>query len=246
MQGDRFTVKSQEALAAAQSLARARRNPGVDPAHLLVVLLTIAAVLGDAVNYQIGRYVGPAVFKKEDSRFFKRAHLEKTHAFYERYGGKTIIIDPWFANPSSPMSAEAVDRCDLLLVTHGHFDHMGDAVGLASRLRPAWPCMHEMSLWLARRLPGGADAAIGMIVVQLLANSVLQQLVQPLAMGAALGIHPLAVLIVTIAGGALFGTVGLILAAPLTAAAAKIAGDLARGRAEAEQGSPQREPAPVT
>lgn len=60
--------------------------------HLLVVLLTIAAVLGDAVNYQIGRYIGPAVFKKEDSRFFKRAHLEKTHAFYERYGGKTIII----------------------------------------------------------------------------------------------------------------------------------------------------------
>ncbi|WP_428304797.1 DedA family protein [Lacipirellula sp.] len=60
--------------------------------HLLVVLLTIAAILGDAVNYQIGRYIGSAVFKKEDSRFFKKAHLEKTHAFYERYGGKTIII----------------------------------------------------------------------------------------------------------------------------------------------------------
>ncbi|MBL9164598.1 MAG: DedA family protein [Planctomycetaceae bacterium] len=60
--------------------------------HLLVVLLTIAAVLGDAVNYQIGRYIGPAVFKKEDSRLFKRSHLEKTRAFYERYGGKTIII----------------------------------------------------------------------------------------------------------------------------------------------------------
>jgi membrane-associated protein len=60
--------------------------------HLLVVLLTIAAILGDAVNYQIGRYVGPAVFKRENSRFFKREHLEKTHAFYERYGGKTIII----------------------------------------------------------------------------------------------------------------------------------------------------------
>ena len=39
---------------------------------------------------------------------------------------------------------------------------MGEAVALASRLRPAWPCMHEMSLWLGRRLPGGADAAIGM------------------------------------------------------------------------------------
>ena len=74
----------------------------------------------------------------------------------------------------------------------------------------------------------GTDAAIGMIIVQLLANSVLQQLVQPIAYGAALGIHPLAVLIVTIAGGALFGTVGLILAAPLTAAATHIASDLSR------------------
>jgi predicted PurR-regulated permease PerM len=77
----------------------------------------------------------------------------------------------------------------------------------------------------------GTDAAAGMIVVQLLANGILQQLVQPFAMGAALGIHPLAVLIVTIAAGALFGAVGLILAAPLTAAATKISADLARARA---------------
>jgi predicted PurR-regulated permease PerM len=80
----------------------------------------------------------------------------------------------------------------------------------------------------------GTDAAIGMIVVQLLANSVLQQLIQPVAMGAALGIHPLAVLVVTIAGGALFGTVGLVLAAPLTAAASLISNDLSRARAEKE------------
>ena len=71
-------------------------------------------------------------------------------------------IDPWFGNPTSPTAADSIERCDLLLVTHGHFDHMGDAVAIASRLRPAWPCIHEMSLWLARRLPGGADAAIGM------------------------------------------------------------------------------------
>ena len=77
-------------------------------------------------------------------------------------GGKTVLIDPWFGNPSSPRSADSVQRCDLMLVTHGHDDHMGDAVALASRLRPVWPCIHEMSLWLARRLPGGADAAIGM------------------------------------------------------------------------------------
>ena len=79
----------------------------------------------------------------------------------------------------------------------------------------------------------GPDAAGGMIVLQLLANSVLQQLVQPFAMGAALGIHPLAVLIVTIAGGAMFGTIGLILAAPLTSAVVRISADLARARAEA-------------
>jgi predicted PurR-regulated permease PerM len=77
----------------------------------------------------------------------------------------------------------------------------------------------------------GTDAAIGMAVVQLLANGILQQMVQPIAYGAALGIHPLAVLIVTIAGGALFGAVGLILAAPLTAAATRIAADLARNAA---------------
>jgi membrane-associated protein len=60
--------------------------------HLLVLLLTVAAVLGDAVNYQIGRRIGPAVFRGDKNRFFKREHLDKTHAFYERYGGKTIII----------------------------------------------------------------------------------------------------------------------------------------------------------
>lgn len=77
-------------------------------------------------------------------------------------GGKRILIDPWFGNPRSPRTADSIDRCDLMLVTHGHDDHMGEAVALASRLRPAWPCMHEMSLWLGRRLPGGMDAATGM------------------------------------------------------------------------------------
>ena len=77
-------------------------------------------------------------------------------------GGKVILIDPWFGNPLSPRSADSVQRCDLMLVTHGHGDHLGDAVALASRLRPAWPCIHEMSLCLARRLPGGNDATIGM------------------------------------------------------------------------------------
>ncbi|MEX1171225.1 MAG: metal-dependent hydrolase [Chloroflexota bacterium] len=77
-------------------------------------------------------------------------------------GDKIILIDPWFGNPKSPKRADEVDRCDLLLVTHGHGDHVGDAVALASRLRPQWPCIHELSLWLSRRLPGGGDAVVGM------------------------------------------------------------------------------------
>jgi len=77
-------------------------------------------------------------------------------------GGKVVLIDPWFGNPLSPRSADSVQRCDVLLVTHGHGDHLGDAVALASRLRPAWPCIHEMGLWLSRTLPGGGDAVIGM------------------------------------------------------------------------------------
>lgn len=90
----------------------------------------------------------------------------------------------------------------------------------------------------------GTDAAIGMAVVQLLANGILQQLIQPLAYGAALGIHPLAVLIVTIAGGALFGAVGLILAAPLTAAVTKISVDLARARAAEADAPPPGDAVP--
>jgi putative heme transporter len=82
---------------------------------------------------------------------------------------------------------------------------------------------------------GGADAAVGMAVLQLLANGILQQLVQPFAMGAALGIHPLAVLVVTIGGGALFGAVGLILAAPITSAIVKISADLSRARAQQDE-----------
>ncbi len=77
-------------------------------------------------------------------------------------GGKTILFDPWFGNPKSPKAAADVRACDLLLVTHGHSDHFGDALAIASRLHPTWPCIHEMSLWLARRLPGGGDAVVGM------------------------------------------------------------------------------------
>jgi len=59
---------------------------------LLFLLLGSAAVLGDTVNYWIGAYVGPKIFRKEKVRFLNREYLDRTHQFYERYGGKTIII----------------------------------------------------------------------------------------------------------------------------------------------------------
>jgi predicted PurR-regulated permease PerM len=82
----------------------------------------------------------------------------------------------------------------------------------------------------------GSEAALAMGVIVLLANGALQQMIQPIAFGATLGIHPLAVLIVTIAGGSLFGTIGLVLAAPLTSAAVHISSDLARARAIENRG----------
>jgi L-ascorbate metabolism protein UlaG (beta-lactamase superfamily) len=86
-------------------------------------------------------------------------------------GGKTILFDPWFGNPRSPRSVESVVRCDLMLVTHGHHDHLGaapgqvrtaDALAIARRTKPAWPCMHELSLWLEDRLAGAGVGIIGM------------------------------------------------------------------------------------
>lgn len=55
-------------------------------------VLIIAALCGDNLNYFIGRKMGPQVFKRDDSRWLKKKHLDRTHRFFERYGGKTIII----------------------------------------------------------------------------------------------------------------------------------------------------------
>lgn len=60
--------------------------------HLLVLLLIIAAILGDAVNYSVGRYIGPRVFSHGESRWLNPKHLQRAHEFYEHHGGKTIII----------------------------------------------------------------------------------------------------------------------------------------------------------
>ncbi|WP_130099742.1 DedA family protein [Siccibacter turicensis] len=67
--------------------------PGNDlNVHLMVLLMIVAAIAGDAVNYTIGRLFGDKLFSNPDSKIFRRSYLDKTHAFYARHGGKTIIL----------------------------------------------------------------------------------------------------------------------------------------------------------
>jgi L-ascorbate metabolism protein UlaG (beta-lactamase superfamily) len=106
-------------------------------------------------------------------------HAESTFRFtwnghsagdLETPGGKTIVFDPWFGNPKSTKSADAVARCDVLLVSHGHFDHLGgdigameqsNAIAIARRLKPTWVTIHELSVWLGHVLD--ADAGVNVI-----------------------------------------------------------------------------------
>lgn len=60
--------------------------------HLIVLILIVAAILGDASNYTIGRLFGDKLFDNPNSRIFKQSYLQKTHVFYEKHGGKTIIL----------------------------------------------------------------------------------------------------------------------------------------------------------
>jgi membrane-associated protein len=60
--------------------------------HLMALLLWVAAIIGDTVNYWIGSRVGPAVFSRDDSPWLRQKHLERAHAFFEKYGGRAIIL----------------------------------------------------------------------------------------------------------------------------------------------------------
>ena len=60
--------------------------------HVLVFVLAAAAILGDSVNYAVGHFIGPKVFERPESRWLRRDHLRRTQAFYERFGGITIVI----------------------------------------------------------------------------------------------------------------------------------------------------------
>jgi L-ascorbate metabolism protein UlaG (beta-lactamase superfamily) len=102
----------------------------------------------------------------------------------ESESGTSILIDPWFGNPSSPVAADDVERCDVMLVTHGHHDHLGampgeiteaDALTIARRTHPTWPAIHELSLWLGAQDTGadivgmnkGGSVAVGDVKVSM-------------------------------------------------------------------------------
>lgn len=69
----------------------AQPQTGLNPHYLFVLLLT-AAIIGDALNYTIGKFFGEKLFSNPNSKIFRQSHLQKTHDFFEKYGGKTIII----------------------------------------------------------------------------------------------------------------------------------------------------------
>ena len=74
-------------------------------------------------------------------------------------GGKIVLIDPWtFQNPACPEGLKRVDKVDLMLVTHGHFDHMGDAVDIARATKPTTVAIVELAGWLGSR---GVEQTIG-------------------------------------------------------------------------------------
>ena len=86
-------------------------------------------------------------------------------------GGKVVLLDPWFSNPTSTKSADEVEVCDVMLVSHGHFDHLGsgprnvaqaDSLSIARRTKPTWVCIHELSLWLETQLGDAGVEIIGM------------------------------------------------------------------------------------
>jgi L-ascorbate metabolism protein UlaG (beta-lactamase superfamily) len=77
-------------------------------------------------------------------------------------GGQVVLVDPWFENPKSPRTVEQQPGCDILLVTHGHFDHLSPAtLALARRVHPTMPCIHELSLFFVHELGESAEV-VGM------------------------------------------------------------------------------------
>jgi membrane-associated protein len=110
-----------DSLLVTAGLVAAAHDPMVDlNVWTLGVLCSAAAIGGDQIAYAIGRRSGAALFKKEDSRWFKQSHLRAAHAFYEKHGGKTIILARFmpFARTFAPVVAGAAGMRYVTFVTY--------------------------------------------------------------------------------------------------------------------------------
>lgn len=80
---------------AAGAAAAAGEGPATASVHMVLIVLIAAAMAGNSTNYWTGRYIGKRVFKWEDSRFFNKKNFNRAHRFYQKHGGKTIILARW-------------------------------------------------------------------------------------------------------------------------------------------------------
>ncbi len=121
-----FFLPGDSLLFIAGTLAAVGHKTGLDLA-ILIPLLCVAAIAGDAVGYFLGRKVGPTLFAREDSRFFKRAHLQKTQAFYEKHGPKTIVMARFvpIVRTFAPTVAGAADMKYRTFVTYNVLGGIG-------------------------------------------------------------------------------------------------------------------------
>jgi membrane-associated protein len=115
---------------------------------LLGMLLSAAAIIGDNTNYWIGRYSGPRIFTREDSLLFRRKHLLRAHDFYERHGGKTIVLARFMpiVRTFAPLVAGAAG---MNYRTFVFFSVTGGLFWIWSMLLTGY--------WLGRTMPGVAD-----------------------------------------------------------------------------------------
>jgi membrane-associated protein len=110
----------------------------------LIIAVSIAAIVGDQVGFYIGRKTGPKLFTRENSLFFNKKHLERTHAFYEKHGGKTIIIARFMPiiRTFAPVVAGVGDMNYRKFVSYNVFGGIGwvaSMTGIGYGLASVWP-----------------------------------------------------------------------------------------------------------